>query len=352
MLTFFPGPSKIAAHIPELYAAAFAEGLGAISHRSKQFEALYAHTVAQMRRAVGVPEGFGIFFLGSATESWEIITQSLIRSSALHLHSGAFGAKWLEYAQKLRPAVEGIGFEVDDDPAAVLPRLAARHESLCLTHNETSNATILPDSLLKEARHLLGNRLLCLDATSSMAGVALPWELGDVWFASCQKCFGQPAGIGVLICSPRAMEKAKALGEKAHYNSLLTLAAHAANHQTSFTPNVLAIAVLGRHLERMPPIAETEAAVRARAKRYYAFIESHPLLSPLVEREAFQSPTVIAVKAAPEAMARLKAAALAANMQLGSGYGPWKESTFRIANFPAYTAEDQNRLLQALSSVR
>lgn len=352
MLTFFPGPSKVAGHMADLYAQAFADDIAFISHRSKRFEESYAFTVAQIREKLAVPDDYRIFFLGSATEAWEVITQSLIGHSALHLHSGAFGAKWAEYARKLKPAVEEIAFGVNDDPALLLDRLRDEHEALCLTHNETSNATLLETSLLENARHRLGDRLLCMDATSSMAGISLPWQLADVWYASVQKCFGQPAGLSVLVCGPRAMAKAAEIGDTAHYNSLLTIAKHAENNQTSFTPNVLGIHVLGRHLALTQSVAEGEVALRARAARYYAFVEAHPLLAPLVTRTASQSPTVIAVEAAPETQARMKAAAQEAGMLLGSGYGPWKAGTFRIANFPAYTDEDQNRLLNVLDAIR
>lgn len=352
MLTFFPGPSKVADHMAGLYTQAFAEDIAFISHRSKRFEESYAFTVAQIREKLAVPADYQIFFLSSATEGWEVLTQSLIQQSALHLHSGAFGAKWAEYARKLKPGVDEVPFAVNEDPTLLLGHLRETHEALCLTHNETSNATLLETSLLEDARHRLGERLLCMDATSSMAGIALPWTLADVWYASVQKCFGQPAGLAVLVCGPRALAKAAAVGDTAHYNSLLTIAKHAENNQTSYTPNVLAIHVLGRHLALTQPVALAEAALRARAQRYYAFVDAHPLLRPLVTRTASQSPTVVAIEAAPETQARMKAAAQEAGILLGAGYGPWKASTFRIANFPAYTDADQDRLLTVLDTIR
>lgn len=351
MLTFFPGPSKLPEYLPDLYAAALAEGLGSISHRSPAFEAAYGHTVAQLQQKLDIPEGYQVVFASSATECWEILTQSLVQGSALHLHSGSFGAKWADYAQRIRPAVEAISFDLNTDPTPLLAHLGPHHEALCLTHNETSNGTLLPNTVLDQARQALGpERLLLLDCTSSMAGVSLPWHLGDVWFASVQKCLGQPAGLAILVLSPRAIARAEALGDTRHYNSLIALLQHARQNQTSYTPNVLAIAVLGRHLERCPGIAETEATICARAQVYYDWVARHPALAPLVTTPALQSPTVVAIAAAPDTLASHKEAALAQGMRLGNGYGPWKDSTYRIANFPAYTAGDQARLLAALSA--
>jgi len=352
VLTFFPGPTKISDHIPGLYAKAFEEGIASISHRSKKFEEVYAFTMAQLRDKLAIPVDYQIFIIGSATEAWEIIPQSLIQSAALHLHSGAFGAKWADYAQRIHPNIDAIPFGVNDDPAQLLLHLKDWHEALCLTHNETSNGTLLETSMLAAARKRLGDdRLLCMDATSSLAGISLPWHLADVWYASTQKCLGQPAGLAVFICGPRAIEKAQVVNDTAHYNSLLTLAKFAQANQTSFTPNVLAIYVLGQYLDLIPPVVASEPELRARAERYYRFIESHPLISPLVTRVESQSPTVVPVACEPVVQQRMKEAALAEGMLLGAGYAPWKESTFRIANFPAYTDEDQNRLLAVLEQI-
>jgi phosphoserine aminotransferase len=183
-----------------------------------------------------------------------------------------------------------------------------------------------------------------------MGGIYVPWHLGDVWFASAQKCLAIPAGLAVLVCGPRAIAKAHEIGAK-HYNSIPVLAKYAANNQTSYTPNVLSIYILGQHLMRTAPVRESEASLFARAAKYYAFANEHPLLTPLVKRKANQSPTVVAFEAAPDTLSRMKAAALAQGLMLGNGYIPWKDSTFRIANFPAYSDEDQNRVLGVLRNV-
>jgi phosphoserine aminotransferase len=53
---------------------------------------------------------------------------------------------------------------------------------------------------------------------------------------------------------------------------------------------------------------------------------------------------VIAVETAPPVIAQLKEGAKREGIVLGNGYGAWKDSTFRIANFPALTAEEINSL--------
>jgi phosphoserine aminotransferase len=49
-----------------------------------------------------------------------------------------------------------------------------------------------------------------------------------------------------------------------------------------------------------------------------------------------QSPTVLCVEAQPSIVAYIKKQAAKKGYTLGEGYGTLKETTFRIANFPAH----------------
>jgi len=352
VVTFAPGPSKVPDHLSTLYTQAFQEGIPSISHRGPQFEAAFSNAVNQLREKLDVPADYKIFFVGSATEAWGIFHDSLVKHSALHLHNGAFGGKWAAYCKYYKPELTSIQYGPSEDPAPLLAHLRPEHEAICLTHNETSNATMLETSFLEASHAAMGpDRLVFVDVTSSMAGISLPWHLGDVWFASAQKCLAIPAGLAVIICGPRALAKAHEIGAK-HYNSIPVMEKYAANNQTSYTPNVLSIYILGQHLMRTAPVRESEVALYSRAARYYAAAEAHNLLTPLIKRKANQSPTVIAIEAKPDTLSRMKAAALSQGLMLGNGYIPWKDTTFRIANFPAYTDEDQARVLAVLESVQ
>jgi phosphoserine aminotransferase len=178
-----------------------------------------------------------------------------------------------------------------------------------------------------------------------MAGIHLPFALGDVWFASVQKCFGLPAGLGLMILSPAALERASEIGENAHYNSLTVLLEHMKNYQTSCTPNVLGIFLLNRVLHHVPRIEEVDAVLRRRMEQYLSIFPT-PDMKPLVSNSRVRSVTVLAVEAEPEYLAGLKAEAKSKGMLLGSGYGKWKSNTFRIANFPAISTVQTEALME------
>lgn len=332
MITFYPGPSKIYPQITNYLQDAVAEGILSVNHRSEPFMRLLEDTAAKLRQRLYIPANYRIYLTSSATECWEIVAQSLTAQYSTHVYNGAFGSKWAEYTERLGKTVVRQPFEMNKLPdfAGVRPQ-----EVVCLTHNETSNGT-----MLAAWPHLGDETLVAVDATSSMAGVVLDWSMADVWFASVQKCFGLPAGLAVMVCSPKALRRAEAIGERNHYNSVLFMDENFAQFQTHYTPNVLGIYLLNRVLAQIPDIQTTATQLNQRAKDFYDFVEQQTHYQLLVENAAVRSPTVLALKCEASDLKLLKNRAQQAGIVLGNGYGAWKNDTFRIANFPAITNAD------------
>ncbi|MCE3008378.1 MAG: aminotransferase class V-fold PLP-dependent enzyme [Bacteroidetes bacterium] len=338
--TFAPGPSQLQLETEWYLQEAVASGLLSESHRSPAFSQLYEEVLQGFRSKLELPDSYSLYFLSSATECWEVLTAGLISENALHVYSGAFGQRWYEYARAIRPGVEALSFDPDADFDSLKPRLLRPVELVCFTQNETANGTQIRPEWLAEVRAVLQDQLIAVDVTSSLAGQALPWREADAWFASVQKCLGMPAGLGVLVCSPQAQQRIERLGHRAAYNGLQRLHSHWKDRQTSYTPNVLAIYLLSRILQDIPPIRQTDAHLQERAHTYYSLLEQHSWLSPFVARAENRSQTVIAVACPPERLlAGVLQPAQAAGLTLGRGYKPLDKTTFRIANFPALPAD-------------
>lgn len=351
MISFYPGPSKVWDALPLYMQDAWQQGVLSINHRSPEFIEISRETLRLLHDKLRIPAEYTILFTSSATECWEIIAQSLLgKAKSLHLYNGAFGEKWYEYTQKLTDNAVSHPFSPEELPVLSQLEVANDTRLIALTHNETSNGTALPDRFLSELRKAYPEQLIGVDATSSMAGVHLPFETADIWYASVQKCFGLPAGLGLLICSPKAVERAKEAGENEHYNSLLFMLEKMADAQTSYTPNVLAIYLLMRSLQDRPRIEVTAGEVNRRYQDWLQFLEGNDGLALLIKNPEVRSRTVLPVEAHPEKIESLKKAAKAAGLYLGNGYGPWKKSTFRIANFPALNNEEIQQLKDFLKT--
>jgi phosphoserine aminotransferase len=360
MYTFHVGPAKVYPQLKVFLADAYEEGILSMPHRGEAFVQMMQSTIALLKEKLEIPQDYTIMFASSATECWEVVAQSLTLQKSYHIYSGAFGEKWFRYTQKIRPEAQGFALNLSEDVS--LEKLqkffgfAERRsgsggviqdkELICFTQNETSNGSQIPMDTIRLVKETFPRQLIALDATSSMAGVLFDWLAGDVWYASVQKCFGLPAGLSVLVLSPRAAARVVEINERNHYNSLVQMYEQIQKYQTTHTPNVLGLYLLKRTLETVPSIGQVAARIEAQAAHYYQLFSSILGLEPLIENKALRSNTVVAVQGAPEKIQAIKAQAREAGLLLGNGYDRWKEDTFRVANFPAISPEE----MQALTS--
>lgn len=350
MISFYPGPSRVYDDIPEYVKDAYKKGILSINHRSDEFMKISERVISLLKEKLSIPKDYTIFYTTSATECWEIIAQSLINKRSYHIYNGAFGEKWFEYTKKIASGVRSYPFTEEEIVNPKKLRFGAEDGVICLTQNETSNGTQISNEIIKQIKENNPNHLIAVDATSSMAGIMLNFSAADIWFASVQKCFGLPAGLGLLICSPKAIEKTLALNERNHYNSLAFMNDMVEKLQTPFTPNVLNIYLLMRVMEDAKPIDEVHAKVLKRYERWADYFSKKETLQHLIRNEEARSYTVVPVLAKDEVIANVKTKAKAKGILLGEGYGTLKSSTFRIANFPAIKKKEIATLQDFLSA--
>ncbi|MEH0154618.1 aminotransferase class V-fold PLP-dependent enzyme [Limibacter armeniacum] len=354
MISFYPGPSKVYPELKHFMMEAMDSGILSVNHRSPEFVEMCRKTVSLLKQKLDIPSNYSVYFTSSATECWEILTESFIDQRSLHVYSGAFGEKWMNYRKKLtdKGMTEGLSFPFHREIGInkLLSGSGKDYDILCLTSNETSNATKVSSKTIHDIHKRFKDALVMVDATSSMAGVVHDWISADVWFASVQKCFGLPAGLAVMVCSPKAVAKARSLNHNLHYNSLAFIDEQMQNYQTTYTPNVLNIYLLMRVMEMRPHIKEVSKRTKMRMQ-----LINHSLTNAgfelLVPYTKLRSDTVTAVKASVDRVTEVKAKAKAEGFMLGNGYGHWKPSTFRVANFPAISDREVDDLLAFMKTV-
>ncbi len=346
-VSFCPGPSRVWDEVPKYVKEAHRLGILSMNHRSAEFMAMMESTVRLLKDRLRIPREYHVLFVGSATECWEIIAQSVIgQTPSLHLYNGTFGEKWYEYTKHLCPQAHSVPFGREEDLAVEnFTRLSGL---LCLSQNVSSNGTQVTAARLTTLRKNNPAALVAIDATSSMAGIKLNFATADFWYASVQKCFGLPAGLAVMLLSPRAQARVRSLKEKAHYNSLLFMSEMMEKWQTSFTPNVLGIYLLQRVMHRAKPIAETDRKTDERYRDWVKFFADGQRLRLLINNNQVRSRTVISVQGSPATVEEIKTKARSSGLLLGEGYGALKKDSFRIANFPALKKKEIHRLMDFL----
>lgn len=370
-MNFYPGPSKVYPQVKEWLNEAYDDGILSIQHRSQKFMQMYESIVKNLQEKHNIPKDYTIVFTSSATECWHILNDTFGNDTfselnAYHFYNGAFGKKWFEYRKANYPKTSfgiefGLNDELEDKFFQQIPQNNYLPNIICLCQNETSNATQISQNRLSEIRENRQNDFILVDATSSWGGQNLNFSDADAWFVSVQKCFGLPAGLGIMALSPNLIDfyqneiqtkNQEAANQKppavvgvptndkpTRYNQLSFLIEQAKEFQTTYTPNVLGIYLLSKVMEFVPNISITSQAIEKRATDLYDFLEENGY-KILIDNKAVRSQTVLAIELNEPKLSFLKQKANQSTIILGNGYGYWKQNTFRIANFPQHTDKE------------
>jgi len=175
------------------------------SHRSKPAKAKITRTMDLARQILGLPDNYLIGIVpGSDTGAVEIALWSLLGARGVDvLGWESFGKDWVnDIVNQLQIA----DVTVHQAAYGALPDLAAVNfdNDVVLTWNGTTSGVKLPDGDWIDD-HRKG--LVIADATSACFAMELPWSKLDVVTFSFQKAIGGEGAHGVMILSPRAVER-------------------------------------------------------------------------------------------------------------------------------------------------
>lgn len=352
---FTVGPSQIYPTVPEYARQALESDIFSLNHRGAQFQDIYASISRKLKELLSIPEEYAVFFLSSGTEAMERIIENTVEKNSFHIVTGTFGDRFFQTAKEVGRNASQYVVDIEkgfDEHCISVPKDA---ELIAVTQNDTSTGMQIPMEAVYKIGEQNPNALIAVDTVSSMPYVDIDYSRVDAVFFSVQKGFGMPAGLGVLILSPRAMKKADELHQKGvtlgSYHNFLNLKKYAQKQQTPDTPNVFAIylldCVLGDFLQ--DGIQAIREQTEEKAKLLYDFFAATETFKPLVKDKVYQSQTtlVISVEGGSEQLQKdLKAKGII----VGSGYGEHKNDHIRIANFPAHSRENVELLIEAIQT--
>ncbi|SHJ42311.1 phosphoserine aminotransferase apoenzyme [Reichenbachiella agariperforans] len=353
---FTPGPSALYFTAEQHIKNAIKNDILSISHRSKQYVSIHQETVESLKKLLNLPDGYHIGFTSSATEVWERISENLIDQNSYHFVNGSFSEKFHQAAQDLgkNAILDQVKPGSNHDLiAAVIPDNV---ELIGLAQNETSTGAMLPVADIEALKRNNPNKLLAVDSVSSLPITKYDFSMLDTLYFSVQKCFGLPSGLGVWIYNDKCLEKAQKLKEagKYHntYNSLLSIDKFAQKHQTSCTPNVLNIYLLGQVVKDMlnKGIDQIRQEAAYKSALIYNLFDTHEKLTPFVTEKKFRSVT-IGVAEVTGGAEKLMSALSDKGMNVGSGYSQFKGKHIRIANFPTHSKEQMEMLVDSINGI-
>lgn len=175
------------------------------SHRHKIGKAKLQEVIESSRKVLGIPDDFRVGIVpGSDTGAIEMAMWSLLGPRGVEVLAWeSFGKQWftdITQQLKLDDVVKS------EAPYGELPDLSAVDFSrdVVFTWNGTTGGVRVPDGDWIPADR---EGLTIADSTSAVFAMDMPWDKIDVATWSWQKVMGGEAAHGMLVLSPRAVER-------------------------------------------------------------------------------------------------------------------------------------------------
>lgn len=347
---FLPGPT----YVPEDARQAMTKPM--VGHRSAGFKDFYVKLSAKLPALLRT-QGDVMVATGSSTLIMESAVISCVQKDVLNLTNGAFSERWHSISKSTGRAADKLSAPWGQaiDPEALRAALRRKkYDAITVVHSETSTGVMNPIADLARVVREEGDALIIVDAVSSLGGAPVEtdaWGI-DVTLAGTQKAIAVPPGLTVFTLSDRAVERAKAVPHRGFYTDLLRYLDKHKEGGFITTPGIPLLWALDVQMDRI--LTEGMEARWARHQRLqektaqwaadrgckYASAENaRSLTVSCFYPPAGVDPQVI-VKGCTER-----------GYTIGSGYGDWKPTTFRIGHMGEVRESDLDALLVQIDQI-
>ncbi len=279
------------------------------SHRAAIGKNALQKTIEDTAKLLGLPEDYRVGIVpGSDTGAMEMIMWSMLGARGVDIAAWeSFGQEWFtDISQQLKLANVNTHFA----DYGQLPDLNAINQDndVVFTWNGTTSGVKVPNGdWIKSDRQGL---TIC-DATSAVFAMEMPWEKLDVITFSWQKVLGGEGAHGVIILSPRAVERLESYQPSWPMPKIFRLTAKGKLIEGIFsgatinTPSMLCVADYQDALDWVASIGGLSAAIaksQANLAVLEEFVAGHDWIDFLAATPETRSNTSVCLtlKATPE----------------------------------------------------
>lgn len=334
------------------------------SHRSKDGKTRLKYAIDLSRELLGIPDDYLIGIVpASDTGAVELAMWNMLGARPVTVAAWeSFGNVWIQDAVKqLKPD----NLTILDADYGEIPDLSQidKGDDIVFTYNGTTSGAIIPDTdwIAEDREGVTIN-----DATSAIFAQHVDWSKLDATTYSWQKVMGSEAGHGMLILSPRAVERIESYSPKWPLPKLFRVKKGDKLNRAIFegatinTPSMLATEDYIASLEWAKSIGGLDTLVQranTNAKIVHDWIESTPWLRNMVSDPAkwtntgicmcFQGDYYDALDADAQAAVPKKIVAMLEERGIAYDFNGYRDAppSLRIWCGSTVEAEDVRRLL-------
>jgi phosphoserine aminotransferase len=272
------------------------------SHRASVGKAKLKAAIKRTRAILGVPADYRIGIVpASDTGAYEMAMWTMLGARPVEMVAWeSFGSGWVTDAVKQLK----LDARVHEAPYGRIVDMASLDydRDICFTWNGTTSGVRMPNGDAIPATR--GGLTLC-DATSAAFAMDLPWDKLDVTTFSWQKALGGEAAHGMLILSPRAVERLETYTPAWPLPKIFRLTSKGKliegifEGETINTPSMLAVEdylVALDWAERIGGLPALIARAEANAAAVQAFVDARDWIANLAEDPATASCTSVCLK--------------------------------------------------------
>lgn len=175
------------------------------SHRSGPGKAMLKALIESHKSILGIPEDYVVGIVpASDTGAFEMAMWSMLGARGVDVFAWEeFSATWLKDVTNELKLENANTYEADFGALPDLAQAKPENDIIFVWNGTTSGVRVPNADWIADDRE----GLTFCDATSAVFAYDLPWEKLDVTTWSWQKCLGSEAAHGMLVLSPRAVER-------------------------------------------------------------------------------------------------------------------------------------------------
>ncbi len=348
---FIPGPVNISKDSREKMA------LPMIAHRSETMGNLHNDIANYMQKLLFTKNQI-ILSTSSSTGLMEAAIRNCVgEKGVLNVLNGAFAERWHEIA--IANGKKADVLKIEWGKAVSAKQLdeilqEKEYDAVCITHNETSTGVTTP---LNEISKIVkdNNCLFLVDSVSGAGGLEARidnWNI-DVFLFGLQKCMALSPGLAVASVSEAALNMAKTVPYRGLYFDFLDLKKyHDRNGMQPATPVIPIYYSLQYKLHQIidKEGIENRWARHTKMGNYTRNWVKKKGLS-LFAQEEVASNTVTCVNSTGINVKKLQNDLKQKGYFFASGYGQFKDSTFRIAHMGDRTLDELKVYLDTIDEL-